>query len=202
MNFVNMLLFEILQELNKRFESSDLVKLTALEFKIDQSHIFLSHEHSTFMTEFFIETADLTFPTRNYNGLPITTLRFMLKELRLLISKSNTISERHVYFYPDTNNFITFQLVDNEVLTIKLVQRNVKSHKNIIHSIFSKEGKIISKNIHCRFNEVFTSIYKLSETLVLDLKDREEVGGDLFVLEEQLRLSKTSFNKFIKNYIN
>ncbi|MNF05983.1 hypothetical protein D3C80_2058400 [compost metagenome] len=85
------------------------------------------------MTEFFIETADLTFPNRNYNGLPITTLRFMLKELRLLISKGNTISERHVYFYPDTNNFITFQLVDNEVLSIKLIKRKVKNQKNIIN---------------------------------------------------------------------
>ncbi|NOU80353.1 hypothetical protein GC101_15895 [Paenibacillus sp. LMG 31459] len=191
-------LCEIPQELKDQFESRDHVKLDKLNFIVDHKHIYLSHEHSSFMSLFYVESTDFVYPKRDYKGLPITTLRFMLKELRLLKSKNNTIAERHVYFYPDTNNYITFQLVDNEVLSINLVQRKIKNPTNIIHSIFSREGKLVTKNMYIKFDEVFTSIYELSETLILGLGNREEIGGDLVVLEQQIRLSKSLFNKLME----
>lgn len=172
----------------------DTVKLSKVEFVIDHNHIYLSHEHSSFMSLFYIRVDNFIYPNRKYEGLPLLTLGYFMKELRLLISKNNKIAERHIYFYPDNNNFIKFKLINNEILLLDFVQRK-NSRKNIIHSIFSKDGLLVSSIIYCHFNEFFVAVYKLAENLINELKDREEVGGDLYALEYQVSLAKSLFNR-------
>ncbi|MDQ6418000.1 hypothetical protein RB620_00990 [Paenibacillus sp. LHD-117] len=175
---------------------SDIMNLSSVDFIIDHNDIYLSHEHSSFMSLFHIRIDKSIYPNRRYKGLPLLTLSYFIKELRLLISKENTINERHIYFYPETTNFIKFKLIDNETVLLEFVQRK-NSAKNIIQSIFSKDGRLESSIVYCQFNELFVVLYKTAETLINRLNNRKEHGGDFYALEYQVRLAKSLFNKLV-----
>jgi hypothetical protein len=171
--------------------------ITKIKFYIDLKNIRMSNELSSNQCNFYLIADHIDFPDKNYVGLPITILRWMLKELRLLINKKNTIKERYVYFYPDHNNYLQFEMVDNVNLKITLYTRKSKKTP-IINTIFSKEGKIEKTELYCKFNEFFKEVYDTSE-LVYDACSKEEVlSGDLFVLQAQLNYSKSLYNKIIK----
>lgn len=174
------------------------MKISKIKFYMDLKNLGISEEFSSNQCNFYLIADSMEYPDKNYMGLPITILRWLLKELRLLISRNNTIKERYVYFYPETNNyFMHFEMADDENLKVTLNKRKIKK-TSFLHTIFSKEGKIETIELYCNFNEFFKEVYESSE-IVYDACSQEEVhGGDILVLQQQLKASKSLYNKIMK----
>ncbi|MDF2872215.1 MAG: hypothetical protein K0R05_3790 [Anaerocolumna sp.] len=172
--------------------------ISKIKLYIDLENFVASKEFGSNQCNLYLIADNIVYPNKNYLGLPVITLRWMLKELRLLVSRSNTKKERFIYFYPEINNYyIQFEMIDNEHLKIILFKRVIKKTP-ILHTYLSKDGKIEKTELYCTFNEFFKEVYENS-LLVYDICSKKEVlNGDVFVLQQQLISSKSLYNKIVK----
>jgi hypothetical protein len=71
------------------------MKISKIKFYINLENISMNTEFSSNQCNLYLLVDNILYPDINYTGLPITILRWMLKELRLLVSKSN--KKRKIY---------------------------------------------------------------------------------------------------------
>lgn len=166
---------------------------------IDYDTVKLSHEHSAYMSKMYLEVDDYIFPHDKYIALPAMIMRWLLKEMRLIKGKANTIKERHIYFYPEDGIYIKFELMDNDVLHVSFINRKMEKKKNIFHTIFSKDGHLVSTDFFCYHKEFFMETYKQAISFYERYKDQYPSGGDMLVLQEELNLSKKLAKELSKN---
>lgn len=166
---------------------------------IDYDTVKFSHEHSAYMSKMYLTVDDYIFPHDKYIALPAMIMRWLLKEMRLIKGKANTIKERHIYFYPEDGIYIKFELMDNDVLHVCFINKKIEKKKNIIHTIFSKDEYLVLNDFFCYYNEFFMETYRQALLFYEKYKDQYPSGGDILVLQEELNLSKKLSNVLSKN---
>lgn len=168
------------------------MKISHINIFIDYDTVKLSEEHSAYMSRMYLEVDDYFFPHDKYIALPAMIMRWILREMRLLKGKTNTIKERHLYFYPEDGMYIKLELVDSDILHVSLIKRQVgkKIMKNIYHTIFSKDRDMITNDFNCYYREFFGEIYKQALFFYERYRDQYPIAGDMLVLQEELILSK------------
>ena len=166
---------------------------------IDYSTIKLSHEHSAYKSKMYLKVDSYIFPHDKYIALPAMIMRWLLREMRLIKGKNNTIKERHIYFYPEDGLYIKFELMDKDILHISFINRKIEKTKNIFHTIFSKDGQLVSSDFFCYYKEFFMDTYTQALLFYERYKDQYPSGGDMLVLQEELKLSKKLAKELSKN---
>jgi hypothetical protein len=145
----------------------------------------------------YLKSDGYSFPDERYEALPAMILRWILREARLLKGKNNRISERYFYFYPNKNNFVKMRLLDDDILALELISRRIKE-SSILHTVFSREGRMKTKIIYVNYDDYFRTTYLLAESFYNRLRNQYPQGGDMFVLSEELNLSKKIINRINK----
>ena len=167
---------------------------------IDYDTVKLSHEHSAYMSKMYLEIDDYIFPHNQYIALPAMILRWLLKEMRLIKGKTNTIYERHIYFHPEDGLYIKLELLDNDILHVSFVTRKKEEKmKNVFHTIFSKDGHLNSTDFFCYYKDFFIETYNQASLFYERYKDQYPQGGDMLVLQGELNLSKKLAKELSKN---
>ena len=175
------------------------MELENIKIIIDMEGITYSEEAGEFKTYMNIECGNFTFPQSKTSAYPAAIFRWLLREMRLLVGKKNTIKERHVYFYPaSTGHYLFLELVDENILSLRFSKRVGIENEFISHTIYSDEGFLASTTKYCSFDQFFLETYKHAELFYQAFKDSPDYGGNMFVLCDELEYSKKIVNKIVK----
>jgi hypothetical protein len=166
---------------------------------IDYDTVKLSNEHSAYMSKMYLKVDEYIFPHDKYIALPAMIMRWLLKEIRLIKGKTNTIKERHIYFYPEDGIYIKFELMDNDILHVSFVNREIEKTKNVFHTIFSQNVNLLSTDFFIYYKDFFMETYNQAILFYERYKDQYPRGGDMLVLQEELNLSKKLAKELSKN---
>jgi hypothetical protein len=176
------------------------MEISSINIIIDYNSIKLSE--SGYEGIIYFQADDYVYPYKNCISYPLHIIRWLLKEMRLLLESKADVPERYVYFNTEKHQHIYLRYLGDDLIRLEFssVKTTIPKINNMMFmTVFSKN---LDRDLHlvtCHYSELFKIAYEEGRKL-FNMFNVEGVlqDGIMIPLEGELQYAKRVLRKLEK----
>ena len=177
------------------------MKISDVNIIIDYKTLQLS-ENGFFMGKIYFQADDYIYPDANCFSNPLNIMRWLLREMRLLIESKAEITERYIYFSLEDPYHIYLCYLGNNLVALKFPKTINKISNDMIITAVSEDYNKEIHTITCNYSDLFKIAYNEGTKLFNMINVAEAPkNGEVLMLGVELEYSKRIINKIKRNEI-
>lgn len=178
------------------------MKISNVDIVIDYKTIKLS-EKGFYLGKIYFQADNYIYPDINSVGNPLNIMRWLLREMRLLIESKHQQTERHIYFHRQKQYHIYLNYLGDNLVSLEFskIENIIPINNDVIFTaVFSKKRDRDIHTVTCKYSDLFEIAYNEGNKL-FNMFNVEGMlqGGEMLPLEVELKYSKRIINRIKKN---